>query len=189
MAGLKRELIYQIREMEVIKMARFRDIKPFVDDSHYRVDVPWGYLEQSLKGFKEDFGLDLDPDFQRPHVWTKEQQIAYVEYKLQQGPSGNDVYLNSLGFSNCVDKDMVLVDGKQRIEAVKRFLNNEIKVFGSYYKEYEDKLSFMYHFTFHINTLKTRAEILKWYLLFNAGGTPHTEEELNRVRLLLQKEI
>jgi len=39
-----------------------------------------------------------------------------------------------------------------------------------------------------MNDLKTRAEVLQWYIEFNAGGTPHTEAEINRVRELLKKE-
>ena len=42
---------------------------------------------------------------------------------------------------------------------------------------------------FHINNLQTRAEVLQWYLDFNSGGTMHTQDELNKVRKLLKKEI
>lgn len=33
-----------------------------------------------------------------------------------------------------------------------------------------------------------RAGILKWYIDFNAGGTPHKRSEINRIRQLLIKE-
>jgi hypothetical protein len=38
-----------------------------------------------------------------------------------------------------------------------------------------------------VNDLKTEAEVLRWYLEINAGGTPHTEEELDKVRKMLKK--
>jgi hypothetical protein len=39
-----------------------------------------------------------------------------------------------------------------------------------------------------VNDLKTREEVLQWYLDLNSGGVVHTEEELNRVREMLEKE-
>ena len=45
-----------------------------------------------------------------------------------------------------------------------------------------------FHFVFHVNYLKTRREVLEWYLQLNGGGTPHSQKELDRVRGLLEKE-
>ena len=39
----------------------------------------------------------------------------------------------------------------------------------------------------HINDLKTKEEVLRWYLEMNAGGTPHSNEELGRVAAMLQE--
>lgn len=39
-----------------------------------------------------------------------------------------------------------------------------------------------------VNELRTRAEVLRWYLQLNSGGVVHTEEELARVRALLEAE-
>ena len=70
-----------------------------------------------------------------------------------------------------------------------KFLNDEIPAFGTYFSEFEDKLSFTdVFFTFHINNLQTKSEVLKWYIEMNSGGTIHTDEEINRVKQLLEKE-
>ena len=37
----------------------------------------------------------------------------------------------------------------------------------------------------HINNLKTKKEVLTWYLEMNTGGTVHTDDELDRVRKML----
>lgn len=83
----------------------------------------------------------------------------------------------------------MIVDGKQRLQAVRRFVNGEIKAFGRYIHEYADKLNFLIaRFSWNIAALETREEVLRWYLNFNAGGTVHTEGELQRVRDLLERE-
>ena len=172
-------------------MPRFQDIPRFVEDSNYCVHLTWSYLESQLQSWTEE-GLNLDPDFQRAHVWNEVQQSAYVEYILQGGPSGKDIYFNSPRWPDVLKsgEEFVLVDGKQRVNAVLRFLHNEIQAFGYTFKQYTDRIhgSLQACFVVHVNGLQTRAEVLRWYLLFNSGGTPHTPEEIARVRDLLAKE-
>ena len=83
----------------------------------------------------------------------------------------------------------MLVDGKQRLEAVRAFLRDDIKAFRTKYSRYKDKLNIITNrFRFNINSLKTRAEVLQWYLEINAGGVVHSKEEIQKVRQLLKKE-
>lgn len=169
---------------------RFRDI-PQISHANYEVDVSWKYLEKWLDDdFKGEDSYNLDPDYQREHVWTEDQQIAYVEYKLKGGRSGSNIYWNCKGFS---DEQYVreLVDGKQRITAVRKFLNNELPVFGNiYYKDFEDELKHLTgetRFKMCVNDLQTRKEVLQWYLDLNSG-VAHTNEELAKVKQLMEKE-
>lgn len=37
----------------------------------------------------------------------------------------------------------------------------------------------------NVNDLKTEREVLQWYIDMNAGGTPHTAEEIERVKKLI----
>ena len=85
--------------------------------------------------------------------------------------------------------DYVCVDGLQRITAAQRFIHNEIKVFGSYFKEYEDKLRLANDATMilNVNNLKSEKEVLQWYIDMNAGGTPHTNEEIERVKKMIEE--
>lgn len=168
----------------------FNDIPQF-PYGNYKVDLSWSYLEQHLQHHINDYYLDIDPDFQREHVWTKEQQVAYVEFKLRGGRSGGDLLFNCPGWTNghISKTDYVLVDGKQRLEAARAFMSNRIKAFGHYYSEFEGSLGLIRpDFQWNIAELKTRAEILQWYLAFNSGGVVHTEEELSKVRGLLEQE-
>jgi len=83
---------------------------------------------------------------------------------------------------------MVCVDGLQRLTACMRFINNEIPAFEHYYKEFEGWMPLDIDLLFNVNNLKTKAEVLVWYIEFNTGGTVHTEEEINKVKMLLEKE-
>jgi len=169
---------------------RFRDIKKFIPDGNYNVNVSWSFLDNFLTEWKSQ-GLDMDPDFQRGHVWSEEKQVAYVEFILQGGRSSRTILFNNPNWNVTVkpDDDFVLVDGKQRLEAVRRFLHDEIPAFWHMRSEYVDKLPAMCgpDFVFHVNTLQTREEVLLWYLQLNSGGVVHTEEELNKVRGLLEE--
>jgi hypothetical protein len=169
---------------------KFRDIPQFTRCAGYVCDHPWSMFLDTLAKYVSDYGLDMDPDFQRAHVWDDTKRVRYIEYVLRGGQSGFDIYTNDPGWNRGGKHEFVLVDGKQRVDAVVRFLRNELPIFdGHFYKDFEDKLPFTgAHFRWHVNDLATRAEVLQWYLDINSGGVVHTESELDRVRALLAAE-
>jgi len=165
---------------------RLTDIPRFTRTPTYHITGDW-------KSFFEYWLLEhtpnLNPDFQRAHVWTKAKQVAYVEFCLRGGSSSRAILFNQPGWNAGERGDLVLVDGKQRIEAVRRFLSDEIAVFGHRLSEFADKLRHHeYCFDIHVNDLKTRAEVLQWYLDIYTGGVVHTDVELDKVRHLLELE-
>ena len=171
---------------------KFKDIKPFHDFGNYRIDVPLSSVPDQIRKWEEELGLELNPDFQRGHIWSEEQQVNYIEFLLREGRSGRDILFNHTKWETYQgndDGEFVCVDGLQRITAIARFMNNEIKAFGYYFSEYEDPIR-MNRFTvkFHVNNLPERKDVLEWYLQLNDGGTVHSQEELERVRYLLAKE-
>jgi hypothetical protein len=168
--------------------ASFRDIPRFTEEGDYEIAVGWSSIESTLEDFGQGHGIDMDPEFQRQHVWTEEQQVRYVEFVLRGGASSRVIHFNkSAWMGRGVERGepLVLVDGKQRLEAVRRFMKGEIAAFGSYIHEYEDKPDrITCRFTFKVNTLETYGEVLQWYLDLNDGGVAHSKEELDRVRAL-----
>ena len=67
-------------------------------------------------------------------------------------------------------------------------MNGEIPAFCSYISEYEDEMSLMRNsIKVNINNLKSEKEVLQWYVDMNAGGTPHTNEEIERVKRMIEK--
>jgi len=79
----------------------------------------------------------------------------------------------------------------QRLTALKKFLNNELAVFGGYYlTDFEDSKSVLYqagYLSLNVNNLQSKGEVLCWYLEMNSGGTPHTKSELQQVQAMIDK--
>lgn len=172
---------------------KFSDIPQFTKSGSYEVCFPLQYFVRWLDENQRECGLQLDSDFQRGHVWTEQQQIAYVEFLLRGGTSGRVMYFNcpswlGSGIKDGYD-DFVCVDGLQRITAILRFMNNEIPAFGTLYKDFEGRMSRDVNIFVNVNNLKTRKEVLQWYIEMNEGGTPHSSEEIDRVKALLEKEV
>ncbi len=175
---------------------KFSEIVPFIGSTGlYVVNHALGQLESQLANYEREYGLDLNPDFQRGHVWNEAQQIAFVEFFLRGGATSRTIYFNSPWFASQGKTgsygDMVIVDGLQRLTALRAFLGGKIPAFGALIGEYEDTILMAeakHNLQFAINGLQTRAQVLEWYYQMNAGGVLHTPEELERVRELLRHE-
>jgi len=163
---------------------------PQMSLANYSVHHLLHMLPRTIRRYQEETlcPLNINPDFQRAHVWTPEQKIRYMEFILQGGTSAKDFYFNCCGWQKSYDGPFELVDGKQRLDACLGFMSGTVPVFGGLYiTDFTDK-PFDVHLSFHINNLKTRTEVLRWYLDINSGGVVHTNDELDKVRELLEKE-
>ena len=179
-------------------MIKLKDIEKLMNRGNYEINVPFKQIERTLKDFEEEYGLEINPDYQRGNVWNEEQQIAYVEFILRGGKSANVIYFNCPEFSmgSCerienFDKlPMQCLDGLQRLTAIRKFLNNELPIFnGNYLNDFEDKESILRlrPIKFNVNNLQTRRDIIKWYIDYNSAGTYHSKEEIERVKKLLEE--
>lgn len=181
-------------------MIRYSDIRQLTPKGNYEVNVGFKHIESTLEEYSKDYGLELNPDFQRGNVWSEEQQIAYIEFLLKGGVSARVIYFNCPFFdygsledfhNGKYEMPMQCVDGLQRLTAIRKFINNKLPVFeGNYLDDFEDKellLRQMKNIKFNVNNLKKRSEVLQWYLDFNTGGTIHSKEEIDRVKKLLEE--
>lgn len=174
------------------KITRFKDIPKFTRDGSWQADFDFKYLIQFIDEHVKEYGLQLNPKFQRGHVWTEEQQIKWLEFFFRGGKTSRVIYLNYPGWHGGVPdgdyNDFVCVDGLQRLTAIRRFMNGEIPIFGSYINEFEDRMSVVSDsIKVNINNLKSEKEVLQWYVDMNAGGTPHTDEEIERVKKMISE--
>lgn len=161
--------------------------------------VSWALegIDHNLQRWEKSYGLDLNPDFQRGHVWDMETKVKFIEFILKGGQC-QPIRFNSPAFGGAthekrsdLPETMVIVDGKQRLTAIREFIDNKIAVFGGVYlKDFDEPrvLLLKTDISYSVNKLQTRKELLQWYLEMNEGQIAHTKEELDRVRGLLAKE-
>lgn len=172
------------------KIIRARDCDDLlIADGNYRVSMSLDDIKDRIERDINKYGLNLNPDFQRTHVWNMEQRILYVEFLLKGGKS-NPIYFNHEGWMKSFQGEYVIVDGKQRLTSILMFLNNEFPVFknkdldgiGFYAKEF-DRIPNDVEFI--INDLPNRKLVLQWYLQINRGNVAHTKEELDKVENMI----
>jgi hypothetical protein len=176
------------------EQAVFDRIRP-LRTARWQADYPWHRLEAAILEIGEDFGtLELIPDFQRGHVWTPAQQSHFIENCLR-GVVAADGFLlqfNCPNFEFSGEGDLPdglqCLDGLQRYTAITRFVRGEITAFG-YAAEELMKTEFSpkrIHAKVAMHTFRWKADLLDHYLALNAGGTPHSKEEIERVEAMLK---
>lgn len=174
-----------------------------VPEQRYGADVGFYDIEWYIERYRESYdGFDENPDFQRGHVWTEEQQIKFVEAFIRGtvGDTARTITLNCPDFQRdkvASDSDLkgfVVVDGLQRLTAVRRFMDDDFTIFndvveGGFNKNSFDGTRFniksLKGFRFNILNFQYKREVIKYYLAFNDGGTVHTKEEIQRVKNML----
>lgn len=173
-----------------------------IPDAQRVQDIDIASLEDTLESFNKRYTLDFNPDFQRGHVWTREQQVKFIETLIVGGvgSAGLTISLNCPTYQrdqiseDCDLEGMVIIDGLQRTTAILKFLHNEFKVFekelgGVHWGYFNGSRYSLLSNTMKIQifNMQTRKELLDYYLKFNDGGTIHSREEIERVRKLYQE--
>jgi hypothetical protein len=176
-----------------MKTIRYKDIPKLTSAGSYTPNIPLESLIYTIEEYIS-YGLNLNPDFQRGRVWSKKQSALYIEFLLRGGKTNNVIYFNQPEWGYNYEGDFVIVDGLQRLNACLDFMNNRLKVFEDYsYQDFEPirnniRISRNVDLVFNVNNLKTRKEVLTWYLEMNSGSTPHLKKDLDKVKELLKKE-
>ena len=68
-----------------MKYTRFKDIPQFITFGQWECGFPLKSIAAQIEAWKTEYALDINPDFQRLHVWSEQQQIAWMEYLLSGG--------------------------------------------------------------------------------------------------------
>ena len=131
------------------------------------------------------YGMNL----QRPYVWEDFQKREYIMSILQDD---ND-------FQKRSDRTNHVIDGKQRLMTIQKFLHNEFPIIvegkEAFWSDFDDDLKFFfmsrvnnltayvyYSYENHPITDDMKIVLFNYY---NFAGTPQTEEHKNRLQALL----
>jgi hypothetical protein len=169
-------------------MIRINDLRdPAWTASTHGCDYELPTIEKGL----QSWDIDVSPDYQRGHVWTDEQRSAFCGYWLQGGTTPTLwIWHPPEVMGNGPRPE--LIDGKQRLTALLKWWHGEIPADADgrmIWVHDTDKRFRVYH-SIHLTfvRLADRADVLRFYLRLNGGGTPHSPDELARVRALLDEE-
>lgn len=169
-------------------------IKP-LSTANWQADYRWDKLEDSIGRLAESYGeLEMIPDFQRGHVWTQAQQTHFIENCLRGVVASNGYLIqfncphwNEVEPNSDLPTGLQCLDGLQRYTAVTEYVKGNVKPFGLSVTDldgtrFSSKRMYM---KVAIHGFTKRADLLAHYLALNAGGTPHSPAEIERVRGLL----
>nr|WP_192963404.1 DUF262 domain-containing protein [Pseudomonas fluorescens]CEK42230.1 hypothetical protein PQBR57_0277 [Pseudomonas fluorescens SBW25] len=183
------------REISEFEQQLVKLVNPLAT-ARWQADYRWDNLERALAELGKDYqGLELCPDFQRGHVWLPEQQLHFIENCLRGivPSSGLLLQFNSPSWQDVVEPNADLppglqcVDGLQRYTAITEFVKGNVKPFGLSAEQLKGTQFSVnrFHVKVAVHSFTQRSDLLNHYLSINSGGTPHSAEEIARVRALL----
>ncbi len=141
-------------QLEDLQLAENRNIEPDepIDFNEKRenlgktkiVKQTWSILEIYQKISSEK--LKLDPDYQRNEIWDEEKKTSFIE-SLFMGIIIPPVYVVEIpGYDILNENSYEVVDGKQRLSTIKKFISGEITLksrFLEYYSDWFGNKNFM----------------------------------------------
>lgn len=150
---------------------------------------------------KYDFDIYLPKygvNLQRPYVWEDYQQSEYIISILQERPLDNIIVIQHEPYEGKIV--MQIVDGKQRLSTIQKFLLGEIPVTINnkkvwwddfdedakrYFKSRLSSITAVAYYTYDDDNL-TDDDKIRLFNFYNFSGTPQTEEHKNTLKKLLK---
>jgi hypothetical protein len=148
--------------------------------------------------YLEEYGCNL----QRDYVWEITQQREFIMSLLLEKPIESVVVVMCEGEIRTSPKDskMLVIDGKQRLMTIQKFVNGEFSIVISgnevYYSDFDDELkrflrqrvNFMnatVYYSYFMAPVTDDMKI-KLFNFYNFSGTPQTEEHKEKLERLLK---
>lgn len=163
---------------------------------------------ENNKYWNYDFDVYLDKyemNLQRPYVWEHYQQQEFILTLLLEKPIESVIIIEH---EFACGKDILeknnsvryVIDGKQRLMTIQKFLHNEFTVningTEAYYKDFDSELQ--RYFKSRVNSITATVYYSYWdnkitsdmkiilFNYYNFAGTPQTEEHKNKLQALLK---
>lgn len=152
-------------------------------------DLRLSYSQRTMgdlftKAYK--FGLNLDPEYQREHVWTIEDKVNLIDSIFNNVDIGKFVYVH-LGYNG--EYSYEVLDGKQRIRAILDYYEDRFQYRGKFFSELSnrDQDHFDgYSISYAEIQNATQEQKLQYFLKLNTGGRIMSKEHLSKVEKQLE---
>ena len=161
--------------------------------------------EPTEKDLKYDFDVFLPKygiNLQRPYVWKYYQQNEFILSILLEKPIESFIAIHHFKDSlNREDCTVFVIDGKQRLLTIQKFIHNEFPIVVSgknvYFKDFDDELKRFFKsrvnfltgdvYYSYENSEEEITDDMKIILFnfYNFAGTPQTEEHKNKLQSLI----
>lgn len=131
-------------DIQLAENIEIDDNSPRVDFNNKREELDrtkiskqtWS-IREIIKKIKEN-ELDLEPNYQRNVVWNDGKQIAFIE-SLLMGIIVPPLYFVEVPGKSLMDPTRYeVVDGKQRLNSIYKFVNSELKLQERFLEYYGD---------------------------------------------------
>lgn len=168
------------------------NIKPtqFSADRPYRIHFINTDIE-SLVSSAIRRGLNDKTDYQRDYVWRIDDKRRLIKSIFDGKDIGKFVFVEDKTYH---DPRIEVLDGKQRLNAILGFMNDEFDYDGVYYHQLSEKdrramSGLGVQFASLDRGKFSRKELLEMFVDVNDTGVPQSPEHLKHVRNLLMEEI
>ena len=179
-----------------------RHTQPVILD--YRIGEALKSDTLSHRGKTYDMDVYLEKykmNLQRPYVWTYPQQNAFIQSVLYNKVVTPFVVIQHSIGEIFGDQIIYVIDGKQRLTTVSKFMHNEFPVeIGNkkyYYKDFDEDLKIYFnrnldrfdaiiYYSYPDNPV-TDDEKIQIFNFYNFTGTPQAEEHKIKLQNLLKK--
>ena len=167
----------------------------FTEEEDIRIDYFQTELPMLLNRMFDDYGIDLDPEYQRGNVWTLSQKQALIDSMFKNVDIGKFAIIKRRWGKNPNEPETPflseMLDGKQRLTAIYEFIIGKFKFKGLYFHElnpWDQNHIRRYKINLGETTPLTKEQKLRHFLKLNTSGTPVSEEHLDKVRKMWLEE-
>ena len=190
-----------------VKRGRSDDPSSFVDEEHI---VEWHhlfpfvvqdtcfrkeekvYIRQLNSGLSSllhmiHVGVNFDVEYQRDHVWKLSDKIALIDSIFNNIDIGKIIFVQ-LDYTQDIYYEVL--DGKQRLTAIRDFHEDRFKYNGYYFSELSrfDKNKFENHsISYGYLENPTKEAIFETFIKLNTCGKPMATKHINHVKKLLSE--
>lgn len=162
--------------------------KNLFEDSDIRIS----FSQRDMMGLLHchySFGIDDKMDYQRELVWELEDKVALIDSVFKNIDIGKFCLIH-LDFKSVSDPNYEILDGKQRLNALKEFYESRFQYKGKFYHELSkrDRDKFENSPVSWGETKNlTNEQKYRYFLRLNTQGKPQSEDHLNKVKELWEK--